>query len=78
MQIIIVRELRRNKIPVIKSMSLRRQGLISTLLNRKSLSACSDIRETIVKEDHPVDGYIPKPFKVSEIVAQMQEKLGNA
>ena len=41
------------------------------------VSARSDILETIVIGNYAVDGYIPKPFRVSYLVAQVQEKLGN-
>ena len=42
------------------------------------VSARSDIPETIAAGNYSVDGYIPKPFKVSQLVEQVQEKLGAA
>ena len=42
------------------------------------VSASSDILGTMATGDYQVDGYIPKPFKVSYLVEQVQEKLGNS
>lgn len=42
------------------------------------VSARSDIPETIATGDYAVDGYIPKPFKVSYLIEQVQEKLENS
>ena len=42
------------------------------------VSARSDIPETIAKENYAVDGYLSKPFKIRELVAQVQEILSQS
>ena len=39
------------------------------------VSARSDVPETIVREDYDVNDYILKPFKVSHLIARVQENL---
>ena len=51
---------------------LRRQGKRLPIL---VVSANSDVPETIAKRQYDVNGYIPKPFRVAELIAQIQAQL---
>ncbi|MCG8368055.1 MAG: response regulator transcription factor [Pseudanabaenales cyanobacterium] len=40
------------------------------------VSARSDVNETIEQGQYDVNGYIPKPFKFHDLIAQVQKQLG--
>lgn len=51
---------------------LRQQGKRLPIL---VVSARSDVQETLNRWQYEVDGYIAKPFKVADLIAQVQERL---
>lgn len=51
---------------------LRQQGRRLPIL---VVSARSDIQETLNRWQYEVDGYIAKPFKIADFIAQVQERL---
>ena len=55
---------------VVKEM--RQQGKRLPIL---VVSARADVPETIEEGQHDVNGYIPKPFKFPDLIAQVQEQL---